>query len=74
MKKGNIGLKWVKILISEPAITSSKLIIETNCEICSDLTIKTAESRPWHRSYLFIGDFEHNLHLILVFLLLTLNI
>ena len=38
------------------------------CEICSKLTIKTSERRQ-----AFIVNFEHISHLILVFLLLTLN-
>ena len=31
---------------------------KTRCEICSKLTIKTPERR-WHRSGVFIVDFEH---------------
>ena len=44
------------------------------CEICSKLTIKTPERRHWRRFGVFIVNFEHNSHLVLVFLLLTLNI
>ena len=43
-------------------------------EICSKLTIKTPERRLWRlwrRSGFFILNFEHILHLFLVFLLLT---
>ena len=40
----------------------------TRCEICSKLTIKTRR-----RSGVFIVNFEHFSHLVLVFLLLTLN-
>ena len=40
------------------------------CEICSKLTIQVPEQRQQGRSF---GDFEHILHLFLVFLLLTLN-
>ena len=43
------------------------------CEICSKLTIKTPERRQWRRSFVFIVNFEHISHLVLVFLLLTLN-
>ena len=43
------------------------------CEICSKLTLKTPEWRQWHRSGVFIINFEHLSHLFLVFLLLTLN-
>ena len=45
----------------------------TRCEICSNLTIKTLERCQWRRSGAFIVNFEHILHLALVFLLLTLN-
>ena len=44
----------------------------TRCEMCSKLTIKTPERRQWHRSGVFIVNFEHISHLVLVFLLLTL--
>ena len=37
------------------------------------LTIKTPERRHWRRSDVFIVNFEHNSHLVLVFLLLTLG-
>ena len=30
----------------------------TMCEICSELTIKTPKQRHWHRSGLFIVNFE----------------
>ena len=45
----------------------------TRCEICSKLTIKTLGRHQWHRSEVFIANFEHILHLVLAFLLLTLN-
>ena len=45
----------------------------TKCEICSKLIIKTTERCQWRRSGVFIVDFEHILHLALVFLLLTLS-
>ena len=47
--------------------------IRTICEICSKLTIKTIERRQWRRSGVFIVNFEHISHLVLVFLLFTLN-
>ena len=40
----------------------------TRCEICSELTTWTQE-----RSCVFIVNFEHISHLLLVLLLLTLN-
>ena len=45
----------------------------TRCEICSKLTIKTPERRQWRCSGVFIANFEHISHLVLVFLFLTLN-
>ena len=42
------------------------------CEICPKLTIKIPERRQ-HRSGIFIINFEHISHLVLVFLLLTLS-
>ena len=41
--------------------------------ICSKLTIKIPERRYWPRSGVFTVKFEHVSHLVLVFLLLTLN-
>ena len=43
------------------------------CEICSKLTINTPERRQWHRSCVFIVNFEHISQIVLLFLLLTLN-
>ena len=45
----------------------------TRCEMCSKFTIKTPERRLRRRSGVFIVNFEHISHLVLVFLLLTLN-
>ena len=39
----------------------------------SKLTIKIVERCHWGRSDVFIGNFEHFSHLVLVFLLLTCN-
>ena len=47
--------------------------LEKRCEICSKLTIKTPERRQWRRPGVFIVNFEHTLHLFLIFLLLTLS-
>ena len=44
------------------------------CEICSKLIIKTPERRRRRLSGVFIVNFERISHLLLVFLLLTLNI
>ena len=40
----------------------------TRCEICSKLIIKIPERRQWRRSGIFIVNFEHISHLVLVFL------
>ena len=45
----------------------------TRCELFSKLTIKTPERRHWRRTGIFIVDLKNNLHLVLLFLLLTLN-
>ena len=42
------------------------------CNICLKSTTKTPERRLWRCSGVFIFNFEHISHLILVFLLLTL--
>ena len=43
------------------------------CRICSKLTIKTPERGHWRCSVVLIVNFEHDSHIFLVFLLLTLN-
>ena len=45
----------------------------TICKICSKLLVKTPERRQWGRSGVFIVNFKHISHFVLVFLLLTLN-
>ena len=45
----------------------------TRCEICSKLTIKTSSLTIRRRSGVFIVNFEHISHLVLVFLLVTLS-
>ena len=47
--------------------------IRAMCEICSKLTIKIPERRKWRCSGIFIINFEHISHPVLVLLLLTLN-
>ena len=42
-------------------------------EICWTLTIKTPQRRQWRCFGIFIVDFEHVSHFVLVFLLLTLS-
>ena len=59
-------------LITQPALNCSNLTINarTRCEICCKLIWKTPEQRC---SVVFIANFDHILHLALVFLLLTMN-
>ena len=62
-------------MTNRQAITCSKLTIEAleQGEMCSKLTIKTPERHHWRHFDVFIVNFEHISHLVLVFLLLTLN-
>ena len=60
----------------QPAFTCFKVSnrnTRTRCEICPKLTIKIPELRHWCRSGIFIANFGHISHLVLVFLLLTSN-
>ena len=60
-------------VLTQPAIACSKLTIETleqGVKYVQKLTIKTPERR---RSGVFIVNFEHISHLVVVFLLLTLS-
>ena len=45
----------------------------TKCEICSNLKMKTSELRQWRRFGVFVVNFEHISHLVLVFSFLTLD-
>ena len=52
--------------LSQPAITCSKLTMETleqRCEMCLELTIKQPKRRHWRRFGSFIVNFEHISHL-----------
>ena len=51
----------------------SYYIRRTKCKICLKLTIEIPEQCQWYCSCVFIVIFEHIWHVILVFLLLTLN-
>ena len=42
---------------------------KTRYEICSKLTINMLERRQWRRSGVFIVNFEHISHFVVVFLL-----
>ena len=62
---------------TQSVITCSKLTIEKKLgqgvKICSKLTINTPERYKWRRSGVFIVNFEHISHLVLVSLLLPLS-
>ena len=62
-------------MVPQPAITCSKLTIETleQGETYPKLTINTIERRKWCLLGVFIVNFEHISQLALVFLLLTLS-
>ena len=64
--KVNVPDFIVDCFFAQPAMTCSKLTIETleqRCEICSKLTIKTPKRRHWHRFGVFIVIFERISHL-----------
>ena len=46
----------------------------TRCEIYSKLTIKTPERRQWRRFGVFIVNFKHITHLVLVTTVSTVSI
>ena len=58
------------VYITQSMLKVNNRKTRTRCQICSKLTIKIPERR---RSGNFIVNFEHISHLVLVFLLLTLN-
>ena len=51
---------------SQPALKVNNGNTRTMCEICSKLTIKLQERRQWHLSGVFVVNFEHILHIILI--------
>ena len=64
------------VVTSHPVFTCSKFTIETleqGVKKCSKLQIKIPERRQWRRSSIFIVNFEHISHIVLLFPLLTLN-
>ena len=67
-----------KLLKANPAgiiyrLKVNKRNTRIRCEICSKLTIKIPERCHWRRSGIFIVNFKHISHIVLVLLLLTLN-
>ena len=68
---GLVTSSYIPVGIYLPEVNNRNT--RTRLEICSKLTIKTPERRHWRRSGVFIVNFEHILHLFLVFLWLTFN-
>ena len=72
-------LKQISRLLTEYQMTTwlTKVFNNNNtrkkCEICANLTIKTAERRQWRHSNVFIVNFEHISSFFLMFLLTILN-
>ena len=70
------GISWMKLQNKFPAsiylLKVNNTSTRTRCKICSKLTIKTPEQIR-HHSDVFIVNFEHISHFVLLFLLLTLN-
>ena len=71
----NKNLEQRKFRTKEPADPVGNYMFKFNnrnirkrCDICSKLIIKTPERRHWRRSGVFILNFEHISHLVLVFL------
>ena len=56
---------------SQPAITCSKLTVETLEQGVK--CVQSVKCVQWRRSGIFIVNFEHISHLVLVFLLFTLS-
>ena len=80
VQKWNIDEKWVKVRkrAEQKSHSSFPAVIyllkfnnrntRTKSEIYSKLALKTPERRQWYRSGVFIVNFEHISHFILVFL------
>ena len=59
----------------QESLPSQHLLVQSNsrntrkkCEVCSKLTITTPERRHWHRSTVFIVNFEHISHFFVALL------
>ena len=68
-------MKEAVSVLTQPAFTWTKLNRNTRTrrEIYSKLIAKTPEQCHCRRSGVFIVNFEHLIHIVLVFLLLTLD-
>ena len=63
----------INIPVNTYLIKVNKRNTRKRYERCSKLTIQTPERRNWRSCCVFIANFDHILHLLLVFPLLTLN-
>ena len=66
--------------LSAPFIPAGIYLLQVNnrntkrrCKICSKVTLKIPEQHPRRRSGVFVVNFKNISHLVLLFLLLTLN-
>ena len=68
--KNHVIVTWLKQGIIYPAVNFMFKVSNRNTvtryEMCSKLTIKTPERRQWRGSGVFIVNFEHISHLVLV--------
>ena len=73
----NVFLVYLNIILPYPVgiymFKVKNKNTRTRCETCSTLIIKTPERRHWRQFGVFIVNFEHISHLVLLFLLLTLS-
>ena len=64
---------WSMLQLYNYMVNVNNRNTRTRCEICSKLIIKAPERCQWLRSGVFIVNFEHISHVVLMFLLLTLS-
>ena len=68
-----LNFTWMQNMSNGP-VNMYLLKVRSRCEICSKTTIKTVDRHHWHPSGVFIVNFGHISHFILVLLLLNLRI
>ena len=73
MLKPNGSHFWTHVPACNYMLKVNNRNTRTRCEICSKLIMKPPERRQWRHSGVFIVNFEHISHLVLVFPMLTLN-
>ena len=75
--KGAVIINGLAMKIPDPAVNHMLKVntrnTRTRSEICRKLTTKTPERSHCRRSNVFIINFEHISHLVLVFIWLTLS-